>query len=62
MEEVCMADLLIENGVVITMDKQHRILKRGKIAIEDGRIKRGDLVMLTAFGSGYTWASAAIRW
>jgi 3-oxoacyl-[acyl-carrier-protein] synthase-3 len=31
-------------------------------AIEDGRIKRGDLVMLTAFGSGYTWASAAIRW
>jgi 3-oxoacyl-[acyl-carrier-protein] synthase-3 len=31
-------------------------------AIEAGRIKRGDLVMLTAFGSGYTWASAAIRW
>jgi 3-oxoacyl-[acyl-carrier-protein] synthase-3 len=31
-------------------------------AVEAGRIKRGDLVMLTAFGSGYTWASAAIRW
>jgi 3-oxoacyl-[acyl-carrier-protein] synthase-3 len=31
-------------------------------AIEQGRIKRGDMVMLTAFGSGYTWASAAIRW
>jgi len=31
-------------------------------AIEEGRIKRGDLVMLTAFGSGYTWASAALRW
>jgi len=31
-------------------------------AIEQGRINRGDLVMLTAFGSGYTWASAAIRW
>lgn len=31
-------------------------------AVEKGRIKRGDLVMLTAFGSGYTWASAAIRW
>ena len=31
-------------------------------ALEEGRIKRGDLVMLTAFGSGYTWASAAIRW
>ena len=31
-------------------------------AIEAGRIKRGDMVMLTAFGSGYTWASAAIKW
>jgi 3-oxoacyl-[acyl-carrier-protein] synthase-3 len=31
-------------------------------AIEDGRIKRGDLVCLTAFGSGFTWASALIRW
>jgi 3-oxoacyl-[acyl-carrier-protein] synthase-3 len=31
-------------------------------ALEQGRIKKGDLVMLTAFGSGYTWAAAAIRW
>jgi 3-oxoacyl-[acyl-carrier-protein] synthase-3 len=31
-------------------------------ALEQGRIKNGDLVMLTAFGSGYTWASAAIKW
>jgi 3-oxoacyl-[acyl-carrier-protein] synthase-3 len=31
-------------------------------ALEQGRIKRGDLVMLTAFGSGYTWASAAVKW
>jgi 3-oxoacyl-[acyl-carrier-protein] synthase-3 len=31
-------------------------------AVEQGRIKSGDLVMLTAFGSGYTWASAAIKW
>jgi 3-oxoacyl-[acyl-carrier-protein] synthase-3 len=27
-----------------------------------GRLARGDLLMLTAFGSGFTWASAAIRW
>ncbi|MGZ5487997.1 MAG: 3-oxoacyl-ACP synthase III family protein, partial [Candidatus Aminicenantales bacterium] len=27
-------------------------------AVRSGRIKRGDLVALTAFGSGYTWASA----
>lgn len=31
-------------------------------AIEQGRIKGGDLVVLTAFGSGFTWASAVIRW
>jgi 3-oxoacyl-[acyl-carrier-protein] synthase III len=27
-----------------------------------GRLARGDLLILTAFGSGFTWASAAIRW
>lgn len=31
-------------------------------ALEQGRIKKGDLVVLTAFGSGFTWASALIRW
>jgi 3-oxoacyl-[acyl-carrier-protein] synthase-3 len=31
-------------------------------AVKDGRIKRGNLVALTSFGSGYTWASALIRW
>jgi 3-oxoacyl-[acyl-carrier-protein] synthase-3 len=31
-------------------------------ALKEGRIKRGNLVALTAFGSGYTWASAFIRW
>ncbi|MGQ9672180.1 MAG: beta-ketoacyl-ACP synthase III [Candidatus Aminicenantales bacterium] len=31
-------------------------------AVRQGRIKKGDIVVLTAFGSGYTWASAVIRW
>jgi 3-oxoacyl-[acyl-carrier-protein] synthase-3 len=31
-------------------------------AVKSGRIKRGNLVALTAFGSGFTWASAFIRW
>lgn len=31
-------------------------------AWEAGKIKRGDLVCLAAFGSGFTWASALIRW
>ena len=31
-------------------------------AVKEGRIQTGDLVVLTAFGSGFTWASAVIRW
>ena len=31
-------------------------------AWEQGKIKEGDLVCLAAFGSGFTWASALIRW
>ena len=31
-------------------------------AWQDGKIKEGDLVCLAAFGSGFTWASALIRW
>ncbi len=31
-------------------------------AWEAGRIKDGDLIALAAFGSGFTWASALIRW
>ncbi len=31
-------------------------------AWEMGKIKEGDLVCLAAFGSGFTWASALIRW
>lgn len=31
-------------------------------AYEQGRIKAGDLICLAAFGSGFTWASALIRW
>jgi len=31
-------------------------------AWEQGKIKEGDLVCLAAFGSGYTWGSALIRW
>jgi len=31
-------------------------------AVKNGRVKRGDIVVMTAFGSGYTWASAVVRW
>lgn len=31
-------------------------------AWENGKIKEGDLVCLAAFGSGFTWGSALLRW
>ncbi len=31
-------------------------------AWEQGKVKEGDLVILAAFGSGFTWGSAIIRW
>jgi 3-oxoacyl-[acyl-carrier-protein] synthase-3 len=31
-------------------------------AIRDGRIQRGDLLLLEAFGGGFTWGSALIRY
>jgi 3-oxoacyl-[acyl-carrier-protein] synthase-3 len=31
-------------------------------AVKDGRIKRGDLVLLEAMGGGFTWGSALVRW
>ena len=32
------------------------------VAREDGRIKRGDLVLLEAMGGGFTWGSGLLRW
>jgi len=31
-------------------------------AVQKGKVKKGDLVCLAAFGSGFTWGSALIRW
>jgi len=31
-------------------------------AVQEGRLKPGDNLCLAAFGSGFTWASAMIRW
>lgn len=31
-------------------------------AVKAGKIERGDIVCLTAFGAGFTWGSALIRW
>ena len=31
------------------------------VAVRDGRIKRGDLLLFEAFGAGFTWGSALVR-
>ncbi len=53
--------------VVITVDK-HANTSAASIplalmtACSDGRIKRGDLVLLEAMGGGFTWGALLIRW
>ncbi|HEY0851048.1 MAG TPA: beta-ketoacyl-ACP synthase III [Bradyrhizobium sp.] len=32
------------------------------VAVRDGRVKKGDLLMLEAMGGGFTWGSALLRW
>ena len=32
------------------------------VAVKDGRIKAGDMVMIQAMGGGFTWGAALIRW
>ena len=31
-------------------------------AVRKGRIEKGDLVLMAAFGGGLTWAAALIKW
>jgi 3-oxoacyl-[acyl-carrier-protein] synthase-3 len=53
--------------VVLTVD-QHGNTSAASIplalavAYEDGRIKKGDVVLLEAMGGGFTWGSALLRW
>ncbi len=32
------------------------------VAVADGRIKKGDLVLLEAMGGGFTWGAVLVRW
>ena len=52
--------------VVVTVDR-HGNTSAGSVplaldeAVRDGRIVRGDLLLLEAFGGGFTWGSALVR-
>jgi 3-oxoacyl-[acyl-carrier-protein] synthase III len=58
---------LVEEKVVITVD-QHGNTSAASIplaldvAVRDGRIKRGDHVMLEGVGGGFTWGSVFLQW
>ena len=32
------------------------------VGVRDGRIERGQLVLMEAFGGGFTWGSVLMRW
>jgi 3-oxoacyl-[acyl-carrier-protein] synthase-3 len=32
------------------------------VAVRDGRIKRGEIVIMEAFGGGFTWGAALLRY
>ena len=53
--------------VVVTVDKHGNTSAASiplalNVAVEDGRIKEGDLVMMEAMGGGFTWGSCLVRW
>ncbi|MGI4878745.1 MAG: beta-ketoacyl-ACP synthase III, partial [Janthinobacterium lividum] len=53
--------------VVVTVDRHANTSAASvplalDIAARDGRIKRGDLLLLEAMGGGFTWGAAAVRW
>jgi len=58
---------LASEKVVVTVD-QHANTSAASVplaldvAVRDGRIKTGDLIVLEAMGGGFTWGAAAIRW
>ena len=32
------------------------------LAIQEGKIKKGDIILMDAFGGGFTWGAAVVRW
>ena len=53
--------------VVVTVDEHANTSSASiplalDVAIRDGRIKRGELLLFEAFGAGFTWGSALVRY
>jgi 3-oxoacyl-[acyl-carrier-protein] synthase-3 len=55
------------NRVIVTIDTQGNTSAASvplalDTAVRDGRVKRGQLLLLEAFGGGFTWGSALVRY
>ena len=58
---------LEDSQVCITIDRfgnttSASIPSALRVAVDDGRLKEGNLVVLCAFGAGFTWGSTLLRW
>jgi len=58
-------DLPVEK-VIVTVDRHANTSAASvplalDVAVRDGRIKQGDLVMLEAMGGGFTWGASLVR-
>lgn len=58
---------IAQEKVVITVDDHGNTSAASiplalDVAVKDGRIRQGHLVMLEAMGGGFTWGSALVRW
>ena len=56
-----------EDNVILTVDKHANTSAASiplalDVAVKDGRIKRGDLILLEAMGGGLTWGAGLVRW
>jgi 3-oxoacyl-[acyl-carrier-protein] synthase-3 len=58
----------IDQGkVIVTVDRHGNTSAASiplalAVGIADGKIKRGDLILLEAMGGGFTWGAALVRW
>ncbi|WP_299941110.1 beta-ketoacyl-ACP synthase III [uncultured Nitratireductor sp.] len=58
---------IAEEKVVITVDRHGNTSAASvplalSVAVENGQIKKGDLVLLEAMGGGFTWGAVLVRW
>ena len=58
---------LREESIVMTIDRHANTSAASiplafDVAVRDGRIKRGDLVLMEAMGGGFTWGATLVRY